>query len=315
MGPISFARDAKEELARVWPASPCCRLAELAGLARSGSLELGGGGRRLVIRTDQPSVARKALHLAKSIWHSPAEVRVVHRVPLRRGRRYEVRVPVGPPGTEQITALPRGPEGGAARAIEPLIDGPCCQRAFVRGLFLGAGSVNDPRAGHHLEIVLHDADLADLVGQVLFAAGIGARVGGRKDQVLVYLKDAGHIAAFLGLVGAHQAMLRYEDARAMRDMKGQIQRLVNAETANLGKAVDASLRQIEAIAELKRRRRLGRLPAPLREIARLRLAHPDASLSELGQLCRPPIGKSGVNHRLRRLVRFAQGFARGAPKE
>lgn len=303
---MSFTRETKEELARVWPLSACCRLAELAGLARAGSLEIGGGLLRLSIPTEHAAVARKALHLAKDVWRAHPEVRVWRRVRLRRGRRFQVRVPLLRESAERLGLLPGG--AGASESLGALLRRRCCQRAFVRGLFLGAGSVNSPTADHHLELVLREAELADAVGQILFAASIPARVTARKDSVLVYLKDAQAIADFLGLVGASSALLRFEDARAFREMKGQIQRLVNAETANLSKTVDAGLRQRALIEALARERGLDWLPPPLQEIARLRLAHPEASLAELGRLCRPPVGKSGVNHRLRRVLQIAQGL-------
>lgn len=310
---MSFTREVKNELARLWPEGGCCRLAELAGLARAGSLQISGGGAlRLSIPTEHAAVARKALHLAKEVWRVRPEVRVWRRVRLRRGRRYEVRIPTSREAARGLALL--AADEGASEVLSTLLRRRCCQRAFVRGLFLGTGSVNQPGADHHLELALRDTAIVEPVGQILFSSSIPARVGARKDVLLLYLKDAQAIADFLALVGAGAALLRYEEVRARREMKGQIQRLVNAETANLSKAVDAGLRQQACIESLARARGLDWLPPSLREVAQLRLAHPEASLVELGRLCRPPIGKSGVNHRLRKVLQLARGISGRNPE-
>lgn len=286
----------------------CCQRAELAGL-----LHRPAPGGTALVETDLPAVARKALHLLKGRYGLRPEVRV------RPGRlqsrlHYRVRAPLPADVAEELGVGAAAAQQGRLPAA--LVEADCCRAAFMRGLFLAAGSVTHPAREHHLEIVLRDEQFADAVIQILFAAGLRARLGARKDTILLYLKEAGQIADFLVWTGAHDAVLQYENTRAFREVKARINRLVNAETANVAKAVEAALRQVADIRLIEHRIGLAALSEPLRELAQLRLANPEASLAELGEQCRPPVGKSGVNHRLRKLAQIAAGLREtGSPGE
>lgn len=285
-------------------------MAELSGLLKAaGTLELHGRGEISVcLTTEHPGVARKAVRLLR-LMGLPVEA-VMHRDGrLRRGRLYTIRVAVTAAarrvldltGSVDDSSLPATEADGA------VIRRDCCRRSYLRGLFLGCGSVSDPRRNNHWELVLDDAQEADAASQVLFSFGIPARLARRDDDhVIAYLKDGEHIAHWLSVVGAHQALLSFEDVRVHKDVKNRINRLVNAETANMHKVVEAGLRQAEDMALIDRRLGLDSLPEPLQAVAKLRLAHPEASLADIGEMLVPPITKSAVNHRLRRLQQVAR---------
>lgn len=179
------------------------------------------------------------------------------------------------------------------------------KRAFIRGTFLSCGSVTDPEKSYHLEFVLHDPEEAELITNLLAGFGIEARRITRKGHPIVYLKESAAISDVLNICGAHVSLMKLENDRIMKDMRNAINRKVNCETANLDKTVDAANRQLHEIELIQQSIGLENLPDHLREIALVRLENPEASLIELGQLLNPPVGKSGVNHRLRKLGEIA----------
>ncbi|MGB9804650.1 DNA-binding protein WhiA, partial [Desulfofundulus sp.] len=181
----------------------------------------------------------------------------------------------------------------------------CCRRAYLRGAFLGGGSVNNPEGTYHLEIITGNAEHARALGRLMGEFGLEARVSVRKNWHVVYLKDSDQIVALLNVMGAHAALLDFENVRIYKDVRNQVNRLVNCETANLNKVVEAALRQVEDIRFIAGTLGLEKLPPALRQVAEARLQYPDASLRELGEVLEPRVGKSGVNHRLRRLSEIA----------
>ncbi|MBO6147066.1 MAG: DNA-binding protein WhiA [Lachnospiraceae bacterium] len=173
-------------------------------------------------------------------------------------------------------------------------------------IFLNKGSVNDPESSYHLEIVCDDADEAATVTAMMTEQGFNARSSVRKGKHIVYLKDREAIADFLGYIGAVGSMMRMENSLILKDMRNSVNRKVNFETANIEKTVNASVRDIEAVRYIEANGGLKQLPADLREIAELRADMPDATLKALGEAMSPPLGKSGVNHRLRRIREFEE---------
>ncbi|NLG83129.1 MAG: DNA-binding protein WhiA [Firmicutes bacterium] len=301
---------ARAELARLRPSKVCCARAELGGMLRAGgSLRLGGENRLTVaVETEHPEVARKALLLFRRVAGLPAEVVVEEHGPLRR-RIYQVRLVPGPEARRLLADLEiLTPEGGIGVDVPAsLVRGDCCRAAFLRGVYLVSGSVCDPRgSGYHLEMVVSNEEFAHGLYYLLRLAKFKVHQARRKGREVVYLKDADDIAAFLGLIGAHTALLELEGIRVVKEVRGGVNRLVNAETANVEKSVAAAVEQIRWIEVIREKIGLERLPKALREMALVRLAHPEASLAELGQLLARPISKSAVNHRLRRLRRLAE---------
>lgn len=174
-------------------------------------------------------------------------------------------------------------------------------KALIRGIFLGSGSVNNPENKYHLEMILSTQESANIIKELLEKAEIHLKEMKRKSGFSLYLKEGEEISKLLAFIGANSSVLKFEEIRVLRDMKNNINRKVNCETANLSKTITAAVKQINAIQKLQKEGKFENLPDSLKEIAILRLENPDASLIELGQMLKEPIGKSGVNHRLKQL--------------
>ncbi|WP_051275901.1 DNA-binding protein WhiA [Desulfovirgula thermocuniculi] len=306
---MSFSSLTKNELARVAGKERCCRLAELAALVRiGGSLHLEAGQGKLLVETESAAVARKLFSLFKDCCGLHGEVAVLRHRTLRKNNRYQVQVR-SPRGVKEILSL-LGLVDGRGNLTEGvprgLVRRDCCRRAYLRGAFLGGGSVSDPGGAYHLEVVAGDLTHARGVCRLMRRFGLKAGISRRKGRHVVYLKDGGSIADLLRITGAHGALLEFENRRVYKDMRNRVNRLVNCETANLNKTVNAALRQLENIRFLAAALGLDRLPPALRQVAEARLRHPDASLRELGEMLEPRASKSAVNHRLRRLDELAR---------
>ena len=179
------------------------------------------------------------------------------------------------------------------------------KRAFIRGLFMGAGSVNNPENKYHLEIIVANEENLWMVKELLENLGIHIKILQTKQKNSLYLKEGEEISRFLALIGANKAVMQFEDIRVQREMRGKVNRLVNCESANLNKTINASIEQIAAIRKLKQDGKFNKLDENLKEIANLRLENPDMPLSELGKLLKNPIGKSGVNYRMKKIIEIA----------
>lgn len=179
-------------------------------------------------------------------------------------------------------------------------------KAIVRGAFLGGGSLNNPNNKYHMEILFSTQENAKLIMNILKEFGINSKILARKHSFSIYIKEAEEISKLLALLGANKAVLNFEEIRVVRDTRNNVNRLVNCETANLNKTINAAVTQIEAIRYIKKKRRFDELPDSLKEIAEVRLNNPDASLVEMGAMLESPIGKSGVNHRLKKICEIAK---------
>jgi len=187
----------------------------------------------------------------------------------------------------------------------------CCQKAYVRSSFIAYGTVCDPNKTYHLEFLIPTAVAGDKLYKILRNFGLNPRQAQRRGQVLVYLKEAEHIVDALNIMGAHRVLLEMENMRIVKEINNQVNRQVNFETANLNKTVSAAVQQIEDIRLIAEHSGLGVLPRQLEEVARLRLENSDATLKEIGEMLSPPVGKSGVNHRLRKISAVAAGYKKG----
>ncbi len=304
---VSFAAETKKELTGVVN-KPCCKRAELSALLRlNGSLHTVENREVLDIATENAAIARRIYLLLKDVFQVHAEVLVRKKMRLRKNNVYLVRISRRAEEVLEFLEISRRGESLEGGVPTRLLGRDCCRRAYMRGAFLAAGSVNNPEgASYHLEIALGDAELSKGFLRLLGTYDLDAREIQRKRGEIVYLKEGEKIVEFLNLVGAHQALLRFEDVRILKDMRNQVNRLVNCETANLSKTVQAAVRQIENIRLLERTIGLDNLPPKLREVAELRLRHPDINLKELGALLGGGVTKSGVNHRLRKLDEWAR---------
>ena len=181
------------------------------------------------------------------------------------------------------------------------------KKAIIRGTFMGAGSINNPEREYHLEMEVTNEENMNIVLNLLLEFGIKAKFMEAKDKYYIYLKEGEEISKFLALIGAAKAVMKFEDIRIQKEMRGKVNRLVNCETANLNKTINASIEQIAAIRKLQENGEFKKLDDNLKEIALLRLENPDMSLIELGKKLKVPIGKSGVNYRLKKIMEIANG--------
>lgn len=311
---MSFTAEVKEELSRIEPRRQCCLKAELAALVRiEGTLHITGRERyRLEIATETAPVARKTIKLLHGLYDLKTEL-TIRRSVLHKTNNYLITVVSQPRLAQALNELGILDDQltltyGIARR---LVRRDCCAVAYLRGAFLGGGFVADPHGDFHFELTAETDQLAGDLRALMARFGIHAKITQRRGLHSVYLKGAEPIVTFLALVGAHRALLRTEDVRIVKSMRNDVNRLVNAETANLQKSAQAALTQLEAIRVLASTRGLESLPPALRELAALRLEHPDVSLRELGELADPPLSKSAVYHRIRRIEELASGDAPG----
>ncbi|MCR4762179.1 MAG: DNA-binding protein WhiA [Lachnospiraceae bacterium] len=278
---MSFSQEVKRELAECVGSARHCRLAEMQAIWLLQEGETADG--LLSLRRTPAAADRKFFTILKKAFNINAD--------------YEEAVIRGDAGDLKDVRAAIG---------EPFQGRSCCRRAFLRGAFLCAGTINDPSKSYHLEIVCRNGSLADMVTEVMRREELKVGQTVRNGRYVVYLKDGEDIVRLLGYMEAGRALLKMENERVVRDVRGNVNRRVNLEIANIGKAVDAAARQIEAIEFLKAQNRLEELPDSLREMAVLRIAHPEATLEKLGRQMHPAVGKSGVNHRLRRIVKLAE---------
>ena len=181
-------------------------------------------------------------------------------------------------------------------------------KSIIRGLFLGAGSINNPERKYHLEIVLSNIEIMEEIVEILNIFEIKVKTLESKNKYSIYIKECEEISKFLALIGASKAVLKFEDIRIQKEMRGKVNRLVNCETANLNKTINASIEQIEAIEKIQKAGKFNKLDDNLKEIAILRLENPDMSLIDLGKKLKTPIGKSGVNYRLKKIMEIAKSL-------
>lgn len=305
---MSFTAEVKDELSRIESRRQCCLKAELAALVRiEGHLHITGPERyRIEIATETAPVARKTIKLLRGLYGLKTEL-TVRRSVLHKTNNYLITVVSQPSLAQALNELGILDDTLSLTygIMTRLVRRDCCAIACLRGAFLGGGFVADPRGDFHFELTAESAAMADDLQELMARFGIHARITQRRGAYAVYLKGAEPIVTYLALVGAHRALLRTEDVRILKSMRNDVNRLVNAETANLQKSAEAALTQIEAIRVIQATRGFDSLSPALAELAALRLEHPDVSLRELGELADPPLSKSAVYHRIRRLEELA----------
>ncbi|WP_138495355.1 DNA-binding protein WhiA [Paenibacillus pinistramenti] len=309
---MSFAAQTKKELTMI-EADSCCEQAELSALIRmNGSVSVSNKKVILDISTENAAIARRIYSLIKKHFDVHTELLVRKKMRLKKNNVYIVRIPARV--QEILKQLKIVSEGFMFMdEIHPeLIQDDCCKGAYLRGAFLAGGSVNNPEgSSYHLEIASmyeeHCQALVELAADFHF----NARCIERKKGFIFYIKEGEKIIEFLSLIGAHQALFKFEDVRIMRDMRNSVNRIVNCETANLNKTIGAAVRQIENIKLLQKEIGLDNLPDKLREVAEVRLAYPDMNLKEVGELLKGGVSKSGVNHRLRKIDEMADKIRQG----
>ncbi|CEK31678.1 sporulation transcriptional regulator whiA [[Clostridium] sordellii] len=309
---MSFSAETKNELARVFSNDKCCNISELSAIVRlSGSIQLAGYKKlNLKISTELNSIARKVFKLLKSNFGINTEISVNKNQMLKRNSSYVLMV-TSDMGAENLLrelGILSREEGFFTmnKVPEDLIKDNECIRAFIRGAFLGGGSISDPEKNYHLEFVANNEEFAESLKNLINSLGFNSKTVSRKNNYVVYLKESEQISDLLNIIGAHQALLSLESTKIVKEMRNNVNRLVNCETANLSKTVNAAVRQIENIKYIQSKVGLDYLPPNLREIAELRVDNEDLTLKELGEMASPELSKSAVNHRLRKIEQIAE---------
>ncbi len=313
---MSFASETKNELARITPAKKCCTIAEIAGFMRfAGRLGLAGGGKfRISMTTPNNAVVRHYKSLIGSYFNVDTDIGVGRGEGFSRGNQYTITI--GPENNSEmilreagILIVREGMNSISDGIDSSLIRTKCCRKAYLRGAFLGAGTVANPDRSYHLEISTSSQLLArDLRRLLNTFHDITPKIVERKKGYGVYLKARDQVADALAIMGSSTQYFAFQDAMMRKDLMNQAHRAENLDNANIDKAVRAAQEQVEWIRKIEAKRGLASLSAKLQEVAELRLEHPDAGLEELGQMLHPPLTKSGVNGRLRRLGEIAKGL-------
>lgn len=291
---MSFSGNIKEELSVHYIKARHCQLAELAAIAgMCGDMGVDGYGKfYLKIHTENISVARKGFTLLTKTFNIGNELFVqvsVRRNPQRDSSNY------------MICA-----EGKSLQAvIRASTQAVCCKRAYIRGAFLAAGSMSDPSKAYHFEIVCSTMDKAQYLKTLMNSFDMDAKIVQRKKNYVVYLKEGAQIVDVLNVMEAHVALMELENVRILKEMRNTVNRKVNCETANINKTVSAAVKQMEDILYIQEIVGFDKMAEGLKDVALTRLAYPEATLKELGELLETPVGKSGVNHRLRKLSEMA----------
>lgn len=284
---MSFSSDIKEELARQFSKSRHCQIAELSGMIEfEGKLDI----------ENNPVLLEKYAILMKRVFE------------------LDITKPIDSADTKKIMETLKWDKLEGAITNGLILQKVCCKRAFIRGAFLAAGSMSDPNKSYHFEIVSHTMEQAKQLQQAMISFGTDAKIVERKGHYVVYLKEGAQIVDMLNVMEAYVSLMKLENVRILKEMRNTVNRRVNCETANISKTVNAAVKQVKDIELIRDNMGLDELPDNLREIAYLRLEYPEAALKELGNYLDPPVGKSGVNHRLRKLseiaeeLRFEKGY-------
>ncbi len=312
---MSFASETKKELTTI-EIKDCCSKSELSSLIRmNGSLSIANRQFIVDVVTENAAIARRIYVLIKRVFDVDVELLVRKKMRLKKNNVYIVRIKEE--AKHILNDLYITGEGFTFtnEIAKELIAKKCCKRSYLRGAFLAGGSVNNPEtSSYHLEIFSLYKEHTEEICRLMNEFGLNAKTLERRKGYITYLKEAEKITEFLNVVGAHSALLRFEDIRIVRDMRNSVNRLVNCETANLNKTISAAFRQIENIRYIQSSVGLDILPPKLREIAELRVAYEDVTLKELGEMVSSgAISKSGINHRLRKIDEIADKLRAGEP--
>ncbi len=318
---MSFSSKVKQELFEHFGNGRHCNIAELSALVNiCGDIAVFNDGFCLKIQTENYFIAKKSFTLLKNTFNINSGIIIKSGGKKRKSRVYVLFVK----DADQMERVLRATgiwltENGTTairnKMYSPVVSSVCCRRAYIRGAFISVGSVNNPEKNYHLEFVLPSYELAVQLRDLVNTFDLDAKVVERKEHFVVYLKEGEQIVDLLNVMGAHRALMDLENVRIVKEMRNDINRKVNCETANLNKVVLAAVKQLEDITYIQQTIGLDKLPKQLEEVARLRREYPDMSLKELGTYLSEPVGKSGVNHRLRKISNLAETLREGKGEE
>ena len=307
---MSFSGMVKEELSRQIGTARHCRIAELAALIGfCGRLEHFPQGEKLKLQTENETVARKCFTLLQKTFNIEKEISVRENSHLKRVKVYvlEISDPEEIREILQATKLIADSKFCDTLILQDMlvVQQSCCKRAYIRGAFLASGSISDPEKGYHFEIVYPDERKAQQLQTIIRSFSVDAKIVQRKKSYVVYVKEGAQIVDMLAVMEANVALMDLENIRILKEMRNSVNRKVNCETANINKTVNAAVKQMEDIKLIQQVMGFEQLSDGLAQIAELRMQYPEATLKELGLMLSPQVGKSGVNHRLRKLSALA----------
>lgn len=310
---MSFASETKKELTQI-DADDLSLKAEVSALIRmNGSLSFTNRQLSLDVQTENAAIARRLYTIVKKLYPYNVELLVRKKMRLKKNNVYICRIRDG--AREILSDLYIMSDGFQFNhdISKELVREDEYKRAYLRGAFLAGGSVNNPEtSAYHLEISSLYKEHGEALSALMNIYELNAKTIERKKGYVTYLKEAEKISDFLSLIGAFQAMMKFEDVRIVRDMRNSVNRIVNCETANLNKTIGAAMRQVDNIRFIENTIGLDQLPEKLREIARLRVEYQDVTLKELGEMVSTGVvSKSGVNHRLRKIDEIANSLRKG----
>lgn len=309
---MSFSGNVKKEISTQCNGARHCQIAELAAIiSMCGSIGISSqGGYSIKIHSENLAVTRKCFTLIKKTFNIEADISIRRNIS-KQSSAYAVVVQQHEQALRilQATKLTDGSQVGFEEIpiVNPLVvQQTCCRRSFIRGTFLAAGSMSNPNKSYHFEIVCGTEKAAWKIQELICSFSMDAKIVQRKKSYVVYIKEGSQIVDILNIMEAHISLMELENVRILKEMRNTVNRKVNCETANINKTVSAAVKQVEDITYLRDTIGFERLPEGLKEAALTRLSHPDATLKELGELLSPPVGKSGINHRLRKLGEMAE---------
>ncbi len=316
---MSFSYNVKSELFHCFGKEEHCFVAEISAILNlCGQITENKNKICIKIQTENVIVARKFFTLIKKNFNIGCSVKVRRNRQLKKNRVYILLIEANNADIENILkkcCISYYCQMLELKYINGINDNlfydVCCKKAYIRGAFLASGSINDPEKTYHMEFVVFNEDYAQSLIKVINSFGIDAKFIKRKEHYVIYLKEGEQISDLLNIMGAHIALMDFENIRILKDMRNNVNRKVNCETANLGKTIKASVKHIEDIKFIKENYGLSYLPPTLYAAAEARLKFPDASLKELAGKMVPPVGKSGINHRLRKISEIAKQLYEG----
>ncbi|MBO8464228.1 MAG: DNA-binding protein WhiA [Firmicutes bacterium] len=309
---MSFSSEVKEEIARIISPARHCQIAEIAAIiSLCGRVQISEFDTyKLLIQTENAGVARKYYSLLKKAFQITASIIIKRNLYLKKSHTYLVKIDDHEQAVKVLQAIKlMDPYGQIQEEFSQIthfvLQRDCCKRAFIRGAFLASGSISDPEKNYHFEIVCTNEEKAKQLQEIMNTFHLDAKIVLRKKYYVVYIKEGARLVDILNVMEAHVALMKLENVRILKDMRNSVNRRVNCETANINKTVSAAMKQVEDIKYIQDTIGFSELSEGLAEIAKLRLSQPEATLKELGSMLNPPVGKSGVNHRLRKLSNIA----------
>lgn len=300
---MSFSTEVKNELFHMIPKARHCRIAEICAAIRFiGEVSIQEDKKRIVLQTENVTLAKKYYTLLKRTFSGNVMLNIRGQAGAGKIHQYRIIVRDAQMIDELLSYAVLEDD---AQFRGQVLKKDCCRRSFIRGAFLASGSMSNPGKSYHFEIVCRHETQADNLCRLIRQYGISAKIIQRKNRYVVYIKESEGIIDVLNVMEAHKASMDLENVRIIKEMRNSANRQYNCDAANINKMVQAAAKQLEDIRLIQEHVGLDNIPAPLQEMAIVRMEYPDVSLQELGNYLDPPVGKSGVNHRLRKLAALA----------